>query len=332
MTETAIVAPGRLPALSRKRSFSRFSEVPFWQPIRSGWRQLYGEFHEIGLSIEWHEFELATDFEWSRSFHPESVEICLNLAGHGSIWHGETSLDFEPLTAGFYLPGKSALRASRKGGEQHRFVTIEFSPRFLREHLAPCDGGLDPLVEQFVREGTGCAGLGGVSRLTVEQEQLAAQLRQPPGFVAARPLWYRSKALQLMTEFFFARQGDDELFCDRQKRVARERSDKVIAILRHNLAEPPDLEEIGRQVGCSPFHLSRTFSAEIGLTIPQFLRKLRMERAAELLKSGRYNVTEAALEVGYSSLSHFSQAFCQTMGCCPALYPHTKARRAQAAG
>jgi len=46
-----------------------------------------------------------------------------------------------------------------------------------------------------------------------------------------------------------------------------------------------------------------------------------MERAAELLLSGKYNVTEAALEVGYSSLSHFSQAFCQTMGCCPGLYP-----------
>lgn len=51
------------------------------------------------------------------------------------------------------------------------------------------------------------------------------------------------------------------------------------------------------------------------------LRKLRTERAAELLQSGRYNVTEAALKVGYSSLSHFSQTFCQTMGCCPALYP-----------
>jgi AraC-like DNA-binding protein len=61
-------------------------------------------------------------------------------------------------------------------------------------------------------------------------------------------------------------------------------------------------------------------------TIPQYLRKLRMERAAELLKSGKYNVTEAALEVGYSSLSHFSQAFCQSMGCCPALYPPSRDR------
>ena len=45
------------------------------------------------------------------------------------------------------------------------------------------------------------------------------------------------------------------------------------------------------------------------------------ERAAELLKSGRCNVTEAAFEVGYSSLSHFSQAFHEMFGCCPGLYP-----------
>ena len=49
-----------------------------------------------------------------------------------------------------------------------------------------------------------------------------------------------------------------------------------------------------------------------------------MERAAELLRSGRYNVTEAATEVGYASLSHFSKAFCETIGCCPVLYPMAK--------
>ena len=124
-----------------------------------------------------------------------------------------------------------------------------------------------------------------------------------------------------MAEFFFERRGEDELFCDRQKRLARERVERVVALLRKNLVEPLRLEEIGREVGCSPFHLSRTFSREVGMSIPQYLRKLRMERAAELLRSGKYNVTEAALEVGYSSLSHFSQAFCQTMGCCPGLYP-----------
>ncbi|HEY5234271.1 MAG TPA: AraC family transcriptional regulator [Verrucomicrobiae bacterium] len=126
-----------------------------------------------------------------------------------------------------------------------------------------------------------------------------------------------------MAEFFFV-PVEDEFFCERQKRIANERVQRVIELLRGNLSEPPDLLELGRRVGCSPFYLSRTFSQELGVTISQYLRQLRMERAAELLRSGKFNVTEAALEVGYSCMSHFSQAFCQTMGCCPNLYPLIK--------
>jgi len=196
-----------------------------------------------------------------------------------------------------------------------------FSATFLRERLAGFDGALHPAVERFLAERGRQPGLSAVQRLSASQEQDLARLRQPPCPDCARSLWYQSRMLALMSEFFFELRGEDELLCDRQKRVARERVDRVIALLGAHLAEPPSLEEIGRQVGCSPFYLSRTFSTEMGMTIPQYLRKLRMERAAELLRTGRYNVTEAALEVGYSSLSHFSQAFCQTMGCCPGLYP-----------
>jgi AraC-like DNA-binding protein len=309
------LAPRRRPRASTP------GEAVIWRSLPQGWRQLYGGFYDLGVSIEAHDFHLTNTLEWSRSFHPEGVELCLNLTGNASVCAGETKLEFGPLTGGFYLPGERALSGWRRGGEQHRFITIEFSARFLREQLASCDGALHPLVESVVRDGTNAGGVAEVHRLTSEQEQLAAHLLNPPVFQGARGLWYRSKVLQLMVDFFFEKQGEDELFCDRQKRLARERVDKVISILRQNLADPPELERIGRQVGCSPFHLSRTFSKEIGMTIPQYLRKIRMERAAELLESGKYNVTEAAMEVGYSSLSHFSQAFCQTMGRCPGLYP-----------
>jgi AraC-like DNA-binding protein len=53
----------------------------------------------------------------------------------------------------------------------------------------------------------------------------------------------------------------------------------------------------------------------------RYLRNLRLERAAELLRSGRSNVTEAALAVGYSSLSHFSKAFAEMSGVCPCVFP-----------
>jgi AraC-like DNA-binding protein len=312
---TIVLAP------RRRSGTATTGEAVVWQSLQPGWRQLYGGFYDLGVSIEAHDFHLTKPFEWSRSFHSEGVELCLNLTGSACVCAGEGRLEFGPLTAGFYVPGEQAVSGWRQAGEQHRFITLEFSTRYLREHLSSCDGALHPLIENVVRDGSNVRGLGEVYRLTAEQEQLAAHLIRPPVFQGACGLWYRSKVLQLMVDFFFERRGDDELFCDRQKRLARERVDKVISILRQDLADPPELGRIGRQVGCSPFHLSRTFSKEMGMTIPQYLRKLRMERAAELLESGKYNVTEAAMEVGYSSLSHFSQAFCQTMGRCPGLYP-----------
>src|SRR5207237_10107350 len=106
--------------------------------------------------------------------------------------------------------------------------------------------------------------------------------------------------------------------------VARERVELTKELVARYVANPTTVEMIGQEVGCSPFYLSRIFSRGVGLTIPQYLRNLRIERAAELLRSGRYNVTEAATEVGYSSLSHFSKAFCETIGCCPVLYPAAK--------
>ena len=159
--------------------------------------------------------------------------------------------------------------------------------------------------------------------MSAEQHNVVATLLQPPVSKSAQSLWYQSKALELMAHFLFTPK-DPELFCMRQKRVARDRVARTKELLARNLAQPPALEMLGREVGCSPFYLSRSFSREVGLTIPQYLRKLRMERAAELLRMGHHNVTEAATEVGYSSLSHFSKAFCETIGCCPVLYPMAK--------
>jgi AraC-like DNA-binding protein len=158
-------------------------------------------------------------------------------------------------------------------------------------------------------------------RLSASQQQLIATLRQPPVYAAVQSLWYQCKALELALTFFIQPPAGEELFCTRQQRLAQERVEQVIFLLKKNLAEPPPLEELGRKIGCSHFYLSRIFSAQTGKTITQYLRQLRMERAAELLRAGEFNVTEVALEVGYSSLSHFSAAFHETFGCCPGLYP-----------
>ena len=95
---------------------------------------------------------------------------------------------------------------------------------------------------------------------------------------------------------------------------------KAKAYLKKHVDEPLDLHTLAAEVGCSPFYLSRTFSATTEMTISQYVRKLRIEAAAELIVSGQCNVSEAAVEVGYQSLSHFSKAFQQVKGCLPSKY------------
>ena len=298
-----------------------FSERPAWNPVGDGWRHLHGSVTGAGVSFEWHDFKTHTEFDWGKSFHPASLEVCLNLAGNGRVTFNGQSADFAPLTVGFYRRGDEPLRASRQAEQHHQFLTVEMSFDFLRQHLGDFAPSLHPLVREIVAGRAEKSAVTTPSRLTSRQQQLLASLRDAPVLATAQKLWYRTKALELGAELFFNTPDKQELFCQRQQRLSAERVEKVIALLRKNLEDPPTLEEIGRAVGCSPFHLSRTFSSATGMTIPQYIRQLRMERAAELLRSGRFNVTQAALEVGYSSLSHFSQAFHETFGCCPGLYP-----------
>jgi len=298
-----------------------FTERPAWRAIGDGWRHLHGSVRGAGVSFEWHDFKAEGEFDWGKSFHPGSIEVCLNLAGEGRVRDEKSGAMFAPLTAGFYRRGEQVLSATRLADQRHQFLTVEMSFDFLRRHLSQLGAALHPLVREVVAGKSEKSAVTPPTRLTSRQQQLLASLRDAPVLAIAQSVWYQAKALEVAAEFFFVAPGEQELFCQRQQRISAERVEKAVAVLRKKLAEPPTLEELGRAVGCSPFHLSRTFSTATGLTIPQYTRQLRMERAAELLKSGRFNVTEAALEVGYSSLSHFSSAFHDTFGCCPGLYP-----------
>ncbi len=296
-------------------------EVAAWAAIGAGWRQLFGSFGSLGFSLEWHDFNASDPIDWARSFHPESVELCLNLSGQGSVSCGSKTARFRNQSAGFYRQGQSPLSAVRSPGQTHQFITVEFRPDFLRRELGESRDFLHPLIQTSLDALPAVSGVSEPEPLTTRQRDLVMALRQPPVLAGAQRLWYGAKVRELMSEFFFAPPSDSELFCHRQQRVARDRVETVVEALKKDLTLPPSLETIAREAACSPFYLSRTFSKEMGQTIPQYLRQLRMEKAATLLRSGSFNVTEAALEVGYSSLSHFSAAFHQTFGCCPGLYP-----------
>lgn len=299
---------------------SSFVEAPAWKAIGRGWHPLFGNYRELGFSFEWHEFTASREFDWARSFHPGSIELCLNLEGRGVLADQQQKVELLPQTIAFYYQGQPPLAASRRGGEAHRFITVEFSPVFLQEHFSQHTDKLHPLIRSVVGGEAHESSVVLPERLVTTLQQLVESLRHCPVFKPAQELWFRCKALEIAAHLFF-RPAGGELFCTRAQRLARDRVGRAQMILRERMQEPPALEELSRMVNCSPFYLSRLFTQEAGVTMQQFLRRIRMDRAAELLRKGRCNVTEAAMAVGYNSLSHFSSTFHETYGCCPGLYP-----------
>lgn len=317
-------APG---AVAAPNALDATAESAFWRRVGAVWRQLAGNFRRAGFSFEWHEWDGQRPLDWSGSFHSSSVEICLNLKGSGWVDAGVGRMDFRPRTTGFFYTNGAPLKAGRPEGEAHAFLSVEFSVEYLRRRLDARAPQLHPLLTRCLGREPRGAGISSVTLMTHRHTDLLKSLFHPPVLRSAQCLWYESKALEFAAEFFFSAE-ESELLCSRAKRVARERVERVKAILLENLAEAPSLEDLGKRVGCSHFYLSRTFSQETGVSISHWLREARLQKAAELLRDGGCNVTEAALEVGYSSLSHFSQAFHEKFGCCPGLYPlRTEAMR-----
>jgi AraC-like DNA-binding protein len=299
---------------------SPFAEAPAWKSVGKGWRPLFGSYRDLGFSFEWHEFTTVGEFDWGRTFHPGSIEVCLNLEGVGTFVNGGNSTKLPAQMFTFYYQGSPPLIASRQSGEAHRFITVEFSPAFLIDGFRSQTENIHPLVRAVVCGEAKESAIAPPERMITTLHQLMESLRHCPVFIPAQEMWFRSKALEVAAHLFFQPTGE-ELFCSRTQRLARDRVGRAQQILREKLQSPPSLEELSKMVNCSPFYLSRLFSQEAGMTMQQFLRRIRMDRAAELLRSGRCNVTEAALEVGYNSLSHFSSTFHEAFGCCPGLYP-----------
>ena len=68
----------------------------------------------------------------------------------------------------------------------------------------------------------------------------------------------------------------------------------------------------------SPFQFARVFSELAGMPPHQYLLRVRLDRAAEILLDGK-SVTETCFEVGFSNLSHFTRSFQRRFGCKPSL-------------
>lgn len=95
---------------------------------------------------------------------------------------------------------------------------------------------------------------------------------------------------------------------------------KAMDYMEINLSNPMDSAEIAKVVGMDRRLLVRTFSLETGMTIKQYLAKIRCEIAAGLLRSSHFSIQAIAAYVGYTDNNYFTKVFKANQGISPRDY------------
>lgn len=97
---------------------------------------------------------------------------------------------------------------------------------------------------------------------------------------------------------------------------------RAIGFIEQNLTDTIDLASLAKTAGLSRSALHSQFKRATGQSPIQFMKKLRLHRANELLVDGE-NVSQAALAVGYVSISQFSREFKRYFGVPPSQARHS---------
>jgi AraC-like DNA-binding protein len=100
----------------------------------------------------------------------------------------------------------------------------------------------------------------------------------------------------------------------------RELAEAAKLVLNERMEAPPTLNDLAGTLGCSPFHLSRTFHGTVGLSLRQYVKRLRARLAAERLAAGARDLTSLALDFGYFDHSHFTKSFGDEWGIPPSRF------------
>lgn len=212
----------------------------------------------------------------------------------------------------------STYRISHPADCGDRGTVFDLSPAVLNEIIRELDPSIDDHPEQPFPFVTGPCD----SSLFWRYHEFAQRL-DTSQVDSLEPLWTEVSAIQLVADVLkaaFARHGRGVPQARRRNGTDANHADCTEAVktyLASRLSERITLDDIARAVYASPFHLARLFQQRTGIPVHRYLTLLRLRAALDQLAAGVDNLTALALELGFSSHSHFAAAFRREFGRTP---------------
>lgn len=145
----------------------------------------------------------------------------------------------------------------------------------------------------------------------------------------ARTLWFNSpvvgpqrwEALAVLLRVF----GEHLSLISRQLALQAQHAEppaitRARQFLEANYTERLSLNAVARVAHMSPFYFCKLFKRVTGLNYTDYLARLRVEKARNLLLNPNLKISEIAFEVGFQSLTHFNRMFKRLNGQAPSEY------------
>jgi len=95
---------------------------------------------------------------------------------------------------------------------------------------------------------------------------------------------------------------------------------QTLPYIEAHLDQRITLGEVASRCAMTTFAFSRAFKKEFGVTFQEYLIRLRIDRARQLLCNPRLSVTDVAGAAGFGDLSHFTRTFRRQVGTSPSCY------------
>ena len=101
---------------------------------------------------------------------------------------------------------------------------------------------------------------------------------------------------------------------------------RAVELMRRRITEPLSLDELAHAAGLSPFHFARQFKTATGHPPHDYLVRLRVDRAQELMRTERsWSMAAVAQDAGFADQSHMARHFKRVLGVTPRQFADAKA-------
>lgn len=238
------------------------------------------------------------------------------VQGAKRVYLGDLVYDYNPqnyLVLGVPIPAECETFADEK--EPLLAICVDIDTIFLNQIVHAVDEYGDHALPQ-----TGVV-KGGL--MLGEMTQLIEDILLRLVTVLQSPLESRILGKGILKELFFRILQQDKselLYALTMKNTSLSRIDKALKHIHSNFTQAMNVDELSLLVNMSPSAFHRAFNDVTASSPIQYIKKIRLNRARELMLNKNLRVSEAAMQVGYESSTQFSREFKRYYGSSPSEY------------